>query len=371
MLITRNPALNTPVNFRALTTVYFPSSYGTFCPTIPQSVKGTNFSIESFVDSLTSPTVSSEENMESTDPLPLVPSVDITLGPPFQKGITRDQCSLLGCVFFTINDGKVQRLLGFLNQHVEKRGYINVAAVTSVDNIVSILNAGAHTLFVSPSQLEGLKAYGDRVALIVSDTDKDFAQIPAGGILIKCGEDLEVSKAALKSCKESKASSIYLSTTSTENMQDVVDLARENSAIVVIPAAHLTMENTSTKDLLSVPSVIAASWTSDRSDHLIPTVVTDERGIALGLVYSSQESLSESLKTGTGNLHHFPRRLEFITDHRYLGVYQSRKQGLWHKGATSGDTQELLQVSLDCDQDCLRFLVKQQGRGMSASLFFV
>ncbi len=242
--------------------------------------------------------------MDTIDPLPLVPSVDITLGPPFQSGITRDQSSLLGCIFFTINDGKVQRLLGFLKQHVEKRGYVNVTAVTSLDSIESILDAGAHTVFVTRSQLDGLKAYGKRVALIVSDTDKDFAQIPAGGILIECGEDLEISKAALKLCKESKASSIFLSTTSMDNMQAIVDLARENSAVVIIPAAHLTMENKSTKDFLSVPAVIAASWTSDRSDHLIPTVVTDERGIALGLVYSSLESFSESLKTGAGSLWH-------------------------------------------------------------------
>jgi phosphoribosyl-ATP pyrophosphohydrolase/phosphoribosyl-AMP cyclohydrolase/histidinol dehydrogenase len=249
--------------------------------------------------------------METAVHLPLIASVDITLGPPFQKGITRDQCSPLGCVFFTINDSKVQRLLGFLNQHVEKRGYINVTALTSLDSIVSILDAGAHTVFVAPSQLEGVKAYNDRVALVVSDTDRDFGQIPAGGILIKCGEDLEVSKAALKSCKESKASPIFISTASTGNMQAVVDLAREKSAIAVIPAAHLTMENTSSKELLSVPAVIAASWTSDRSDHLIPTIVTDERGISLGLVYSSQESLSESLKTGTGKLRSFQILVEF------------------------------------------------------------
>ncbi len=238
--------------------------------------------------------------METTVPLPLVASIDLTLGPPFQKGITRDQCSLLGCVFFTINDSRVERLLGFLNQHVEKRGYINVTAVTSLDSIISLLDAGAHTVFVGSSQLESLKEYDDRVALVVSDADRDFGQIPAEGILIKCGEDLEVSKAALKSCKESKASPIFLSTTSKDNMQVVVDLAREHSAIAVIPAANLTMDNTSSKDLLSVPAVIGAAWTSDRSDHLIPTIVTDERGTAMGLVYSSQESLSESLKTGTG-----------------------------------------------------------------------
>src|SRR5277367_814278 len=102
--------------------------------------------------------------METTDPL--IASVDITLGPPFQKGITRDQCSLLGCVFFTINDSKVERLLGFLNQHVEKRGYINVTAITSIDSVISLLDAGARTVFVGSSQLEHLKAYHDRVALV-------------------------------------------------------------------------------------------------------------------------------------------------------------------------------------------------------------
>jgi phosphoribosyl-ATP pyrophosphohydrolase/phosphoribosyl-AMP cyclohydrolase/histidinol dehydrogenase len=101
---------------------------------------------------------------------------------------------------------------------------------------------------------------------------------------------------------------------------------------------------------LSVAEIIAASWISDRADKLIPTVVTDEREISLGLVYSSQESLAESFKTGTG-------------------VYQSRKRGLWYKGATSGDTQELIKVSLDCDQDCLKFVVKQKGRGMCFDRF--
>lgn len=44
------------------------------------------------------------------------------------------------------------------------------------------------------------------------------------------------------------------------------------------------------------------------------------------------------------------------------GVYQSRKRGLWYKGATSGDTQELVRISLDCDNDALKFVVKQKGR---------
>jgi phosphoribosyl-ATP pyrophosphohydrolase/phosphoribosyl-AMP cyclohydrolase/histidinol dehydrogenase len=87
-----------------------------------------------------------------------------------------------------------------------------------------------------------------------------------------------------------------------------------------------------------------ANATSDRPDGLFTTLVTDERGIALGLVYSSEESVAESLKTGRG-------------------VYQSRKRGLWYKGESSGDIQELVSVSLDCDSDCLQFVVRQKGRG--------
>ena len=46
-------------------------------------------------------------------------------------------------------------------------------------------------------------------------------------------------------------------------------------------------------------------------------------------------------------------------------MYQSRKRGLWYKGASSGDTQELVRVGLDCDNDCLVFVVRQKGRGQS------
>jgi phosphoribosyl-ATP pyrophosphohydrolase len=89
----------------------------------------------------------------------------------------------------------------------------------------------------------------------------------------------------------------------------------------------------------------AAPLVSDRTDGLWPTIVEDEAGAALGLTYSNLESLQRAIKT---------RR----------GVYWSRSRGeLWEKGATSGDVQELLGVSVDCDRDALRFTVRQSGRG--------
>jgi phosphoribosyl-AMP cyclohydrolase len=45
-------------------------------------------------------------------------------------------------------------------------------------------------------------------------------------------------------------------------------------------------------------------------------------------------------------------------------VFWSRsRRELWHKGATSGDTQRVVEIRVDCDGDTLLVLVEQHGRG--------
>ncbi|MFT7669162.1 MAG: phosphoribosyl-ATP pyrophosphohydrolase/phosphoribosyl-AMP cyclohydrolase [Planctomycetota bacterium] len=88
----------------------------------------------------------------------------------------------------------------------------------------------------------------------------------------------------------------------------------------------------------------AAPLHSDRPDGLWPTVVTDELGRALGLCYSNLESLRAATESRTG-------------------TYWSRRRGLWKKGESSGATQELLRIDMDCDRDALRFVVRQSGAG--------
>lgn len=95
---------------------------------------------------------------------------------------------------------------------------------------------------------------------------------------------------------------------------------------------------------IGLAEAFAAPLSSDRPDGLFATVVVDEHQRALGLCWSNLESLGEALRTGTG-------------------VYWSRQRGLWRKGETSGATQTLLAVDLDCDRDVLRFTVKQAGPG--------
>jgi phosphoribosyl-ATP pyrophosphohydrolase len=95
---------------------------------------------------------------------------------------------------------------------------------------------------------------------------------------------------------------------------------------------------------LDLADAIAAPLVSDRPDGLWPTVVVSEHGKALGLTWSSHESLRQAVAT---------RR----------GVYRSRSRGIWVKGETSGAVQELLRIDLDCDRDALRFTVRQHGEG--------
>lgn len=91
---------------------------------------------------------------------------------------------------------------------------------------------------------------------------------------------------------------------------------------------------------IALADALGAMLRSDRPDGLWPTVVCDEHGIALGLAYSSPQSLAAAIESRQG-------------------VYWSRQRGLWRKGDSSGATQELLGVRLDCDRDALRFTVRQ------------
>jgi phosphoribosyl-ATP pyrophosphohydrolase/phosphoribosyl-AMP cyclohydrolase len=96
---------------------------------------------------------------------------------------------------------------------------------------------------------------------------------------------------------------------------------------------------------LSLGEAVAAPLAKPLEGGVWPTVVCDESGRALGLVWSTRESLARAVRE---------RR----------GVYWSRsRQKVWLKGETSGNTQELLRVDLDCDRDALRFTVRQHGAG--------
>ncbi|WP_374535154.1 phosphoribosyl-AMP cyclohydrolase, partial [Phenylobacterium sp.] len=52
-------------------------------------------------------------------------------------------------------------------------------------------------------------------------------------------------------------------------------------------------------------------------------------------------------------------------------VYFSRSRGeIWHKGATSGQIQKVVEMRVDCDQDCLWLKVLPQGDGGACHVGF-
>jgi phosphoribosyl-AMP cyclohydrolase len=52
-------------------------------------------------------------------------------------------------------------------------------------------------------------------------------------------------------------------------------------------------------------------------------------------------------------------------------VYFSRSRGeLWHKGDTSGQVQKVVELRIDCDQDCVLLKVLPQGDGGACHVGF-
>ncbi|KAL2270045.1 hypothetical protein VTJ83DRAFT_2229 [Remersonia thermophila] len=283
--------------------------------------------------------------METTLPLPFLVGVNIPPGLGGEKeGLNREEVSCLGCVFIQVAPPALDKILRFLARHnTEFHPFLDVTRLESRDDIVTLIDAGARRVFVRPDQLPSLAEYGSRVAVAV---DAEASQIPAAaseqGLLVTGFDPAAPAAVGLaREAGSNKVSPLFLQPVPGADLDKLVAVAAESSAIPILPSTGLS--STPQDGKLAVPKVLAASWKSDRPDGLIPTVVVDEHDTALGLVYSSAESVGEALRTQTG-------------------VYQSRKRGLWYKGATSGDTQELVRISLDCDNDALKFVVRQKGR---------
>ncbi|MDD1720094.1 MAG: phosphoribosyl-AMP cyclohydrolase [Methanoregulaceae archaeon] len=80
------------------------------------------------------------------------------------------------------------------------------------------------------------------------------------------------------------------------------------------------------------------------SDGLIPVIVQDaESGDVLMMAFANEEAVS--LTVGTGYAHYYSR---------------SRKK-LWKKGEESGHFQKVRRILVDCDEDCLLYMVDQAG----------
>ncbi len=76
---------------------------------------------------------------------------------------------------------------------------------------------------------------------------------------------------------------------------------------------------------------------------LITAVTTDAAGTLLMVAHMNADALAATLATGEAH-------------------YWSRSRAeLWHKGATSGATQRVIEMRIDCDQDAVWLKVEPAG----------
>ena len=81
-----------------------------------------------------------------------------------------------------------------------------------------------------------------------------------------------------------------------------------------------------------------------KGNGLIPVVVQDAGSKeVLMLAYANEEALQKTLSTG------------------YAHYWSRSRKKLWMKGETSGNTQKIRKVTIDCDYDTLLYVVDQKG----------
>ena len=80
-----------------------------------------------------------------------------------------------------------------------------------------------------------------------------------------------------------------------------------------------------------------------KGNGLVTVVAQDARsGVLLMVAHADREALERTI--ATGEMH-----------------YRSRTRGLWHKGATSGNTQRVVSLTMDCDADAVLARVVSAG----------
>lgn len=80
------------------------------------------------------------------------------------------------------------------------------------------------------------------------------------------------------------------------------------------------------------------------SQGLVPAIIQDAQSKeVLMLAYMNEESLNKTLTE------------------QETWFYSRSRQALWHKGATSGNTQKVVSIAYDCDQDTLLIKVIPKG----------
>lgn len=82
----------------------------------------------------------------------------------------------------------------------------------------------------------------------------------------------------------------------------------------------------------------------NKMDGLVPVIAQDSKTNEILMVaYANKEALNLTLSTG------------------YAHYYSRSRKKIWKKGTSSGHTQKISEIRIDCDQDSLVYKIKQKG----------
>lgn len=282
-------------------------------------------------------------------------------------GLSLKNISYLHRIHITTTPETQQDAIAFIRNNFDRYTICcDCTALESLDDILSILNNGSAKVFVASWQMEAivknrLLVGQDLGRLVISfddsilDGDPEETATSIHSKIKSCVPDTSIGIhiqgvhdwKLLDTMKQIAMTDHYPDryVTLTRNIQNDYTRAVKDGHVAIIPASNLTTDRNKHPKLVPAHILITSAIHSDRPDGLCPTIVTNENGITLGLVYSNEKSIEVALQTGRG-------------------VYHSRRHGLWFKGQESGHTQELINIFMDCDADTLQFNVRQSGEGI-------
>ena len=285
-----------------------------------------------------------------------------------EQGLDLKTISYLDNVFVIVTPDTLKNAHVFLQQNFGRFTiYLDVTAIDSINEVVLLLNEGAGKVFVQFYMLKELveERCIDLERLVVT-LDHSACEGDPTEAAIEIESDL-------RAIVGEKDVGIHLHNVHEWQLLDAlherhglkgwplryaslahptIDTYCRTAAkgtIPIIPANDLTTDMTKQAHLIPAALLLWTSLQTERPDKLVTTIVSDQRGQSLGLAYSSFDSVVMTLKTGEGH------------------YYSRSRKGLWRKGVTSGHTQELVSIGVDCDMDCLQYVVRQKGPGMSDS----
>lgn len=267
-------------------------------------------------------------------------------------GLSLQQIAYFGRVLIKASD--VAQTEAFIRQNFRLLDvFVDATTISSTGDLVDILNTGAAKIFISLEQLNALsEEQSVPSSRLVVYTSSDAEVETFQKWVVKhiereeaglCTTSSEVHHLSVKMGLNAEAQLLYRAYSGDVTEEAIKDTMKQGG-VSIVPSSALAVSREQSSGKIQAGSLIAARGVKDQGNGLYATTVTDERGVCLGFVWSSDESIAEALRTGTG-------------------VYQSRKRGLWYKGQSSGDVQELIRIGFDCDSDCLVFIVNQIGRG--------